>query len=133
MKNTNIYSATTRKKKSKTTKIFTSSGTTAKKSRPSGVKKSTTAYLILATTRKSKLLFITPRGDYKWTLNDHIAYRYEIVEMLGKGSFGQVFKVFDHKRNDFAALKIIRNKKKFYNQALVEVKLLKFIRDNDFD
>ena len=30
-------------------------------------------------------------------LNDHIAYRYEIKEILGKGTFGTVLKVFDHK------------------------------------
>ena len=30
------------------------------------------------------------RGDYKIIRNDHIAYRYEVVDMLGRGSFGQV-------------------------------------------
>lgn len=28
------------------------------------------------------------KGDYKVVLKDHIAYRYEITEFLGKGSFG---------------------------------------------
>ena len=40
---------------------------------------------------------------------DQIAYRYEIIETLGKGSFGQVLKCFDHKRKEYAAVKIIRN------------------------
>jgi len=39
--------------------------------------------------------------------------------------------VFDFKRKEFSALKIIRNKKKLYNQALVELKILKYLRDND--
>jgi len=30
------------------------------------------------------------RGDYNIVTGDHIAYRYEIVDMLGKGTFGQV-------------------------------------------
>lgn len=48
-------------------------------------------------------------------LNDHIAYRYEVLERIGKGSFGQTFKVMDHKRKTLAALKMIRNKKKFHS------------------
>jgi len=30
------------------------------------------------------------RGDYIVIRNDHINYRYEVLEMLGRGSFGQV-------------------------------------------
>ena len=28
------------------------------------------------------------RGDYQVILKDHLAYRYEVLEFLGKGSFG---------------------------------------------
>ena len=45
-------------------------------------------------------------------LHDHIAYRYEVLEMIGMGSFGQVAKCLDHKNNELVALKIIRNKKR---------------------
>jgi dual specificity tyrosine-phosphorylation-regulated kinase 2/3/4 len=55
------------------------------------------------------------RGDYRYVAHDHIGYRYEILEALGKGSFGSVVRVFDHKRREEAALKIIRSKKKFFN------------------
>lgn len=30
------------------------------------------------------------KGDYKVVMKDHIGYRYEVVEFLGKGSFGTV-------------------------------------------
>lgn len=46
-------------------------------------------------------------------LHDHIAYRYEVLEVIGKGSFGQVAKCLDHKTNELVALKIIRNKKRW--------------------
>lgn len=41
------------------------------------------------------------KGDYKTVLRDHIAYRYEVLEFLGKGSFGQALKCFDHKSNEY--------------------------------
>jgi hypothetical protein len=52
------------------------------------------------------------RGDYYLITHDHIAYRYEIIGALGKGSFGQVAKCYDHKEKKYIALKIIRNKKR---------------------
>src|SRR6185436_8117598 len=60
-------------------------------------------------------------------MHDHIAYRYEILEVIGKGSFGQVIKALDHKTNTHVALKIIRNKKRFHQQAMVEVKILEHL------
>jgi len=71
------------------------------------------------------------RGDYHVTLHDHLAYRYEILSELGKGSFGQVCKCFDYKNNSIFAVKLIRNKKRFHHQALVEVKLLQYIKERD--
>lgn len=64
-------------------------------------------------------------------INDHIAFRYEIIAKLGSGSFGQVLKCFDHKHNELVAVKMIRNKKKFYHQASVEVKVLQTLKDKD--
>ena len=40
--------------------------------------------------------FDNQHGDYKYQFNDHIAYRYELIKELGKGSFGVVLKAFDH-------------------------------------
>jgi len=64
------------------------------------------------------------RGDYLVVDGDHLCYRYEVVGILGKGSFGQVVQCRDHKTGGSAAVKIIRNKKRFHAQALVEVKIL---------
>ena len=69
------------------------------------------------------------RGDYNIVNGDHLAYRYEIVDILGKGSFGQVVRCIDHKTGVLVAIKIIRNKKRFHQQALVEVDILQKLRE----
>jgi len=69
------------------------------------------------------------RGDYIMISHAHIAYRYEILSLLGKGSFGQVVKVYDHCTNKIVALKVIRNKKRFHQQAIVEVKVLEHLKN----
>jgi len=67
-------------------------------------------------------------GYYIYKTHGHVSYRYEILELLGKGSFGQVFKCKDHKTGVVIALKVIKNKKRFHQQAIVEVRVLDAIR-----
>jgi dual specificity tyrosine-phosphorylation-regulated kinase 2/3/4 len=68
------------------------------------------------------------RGDYVIIEGDHIQFRYEITGMLGKGSFGQVAQCRDHATGENVAIKIIRNKKRFHHQALIEIKVLENLR-----
>lgn len=71
------------------------------------------------------------KGNYRINMKDHIAYRYEIMSFLGKGSFGVAVKCYDHKKKEEIALKIIKNKKKYYYQAGVELKILQYLKEND--
>ena len=71
------------------------------------------------------------KGDYKIINNDHIGFRFEIKSFLGKGSFGTALKCFDHKNGVDVAVKVVKNKKKYYYQAGVELKILQFLKEND--
>ncbi|UJR20329.1 hypothetical protein I4U23_023460 [Adineta vaga] len=72
-------------------------------------------------------------GSYIKVNRDHICYRFEILETLGKGSFGLVLRCYDHKKKETVALKIIRNKKRFQQQGLVEVNILTHLKALDSD
>ena len=49
-------------------------------------------------------------GDYKYLLNDHIGFRFEVLSFLGKGSFGTALKCIDHKTQQEVCLKVVKNK-----------------------
>lgn len=75
--------------------------------------------------------FTDKNGDAKVAAGDSVIYRYEVVDILGRGSFGQVFKAYDHKKKEFVALKIIRNEPKFSAQAKVEIKIFEHVLIKD--
>ncbi|KAJ3339459.1 Dual specificity tyrosine-phosphorylation-regulated kinase 1A [Entophlyctis luteolus] len=81
--------------------------------------------------------------------NDHIFCeneiwldRFKIVRKLGKGSFGQVFAAVDLKmalltgqteKDANVAIKIIKNRKTFFKQALTEIKILELLNEKDIN
>lgn len=72
-------------------------------------------------------------GNFKVILGDHIKYRYEIKEILGKGAFGTVVSVIDHsyKRAPIFGCKIIKNDLKCSLQSIEEIKIMKKVRDHE--
>uniref|UniRef100_A0A914YIM5 Protein kinase domain-containing protein n=1 Tax=Panagrolaimus superbus TaxID=310955 RepID=A0A914YIM5_9BILA len=49
---------------------------------------------------------------------------YEVYKALGSGSFGQVYKCFDHKRKNSVAVKIVRSTPKVAQSAQIEADIL---------
>uniref|UniRef100_UPI003AAF943D dual specificity tyrosine-phosphorylation-regulated kinase 4-like n=1 Tax=Centroberyx gerrardi TaxID=166262 RepID=UPI003AAF943D len=70
-------------------------------------------------------------GYYRMVMKDHLAYRFEVLELIGEGTFGQVLKCRDHKTMEIVALKVIRNQDSFHREALAEVKILDALRKVD--
>lgn len=77
--------------------------------------------------------FDDEQGSYILVQHDHIAYRYEILKIIGKGSFGQVIKAYDHKTQTYVSIKIVRNEKRFHRQAHEEIRILTHLRKQDKD
>ncbi|KAE8623680.1 hypothetical protein XENTR_v10005693 [Xenopus tropicalis] len=71
------------------------------------------------------------QGGYNLVPHDHVAYRYEVLKVIGKGSFGQVAKVYDHKLHQHLALKMVRNEKRFHRQAAEEIRILEHLKKQD--
>ncbi|XP_032894159.1 dual specificity tyrosine-phosphorylation-regulated kinase 2 isoform X1 [Amblyraja radiata] len=73
------------------------------------------------------------QGSYTHIPHDHIIYRYEVLKVIGKGSFGQVVKAYDHKQHQHIALKMVRNEKRFHRQAAEEIRILEHLKKQDKD
>ncbi|XP_037516209.1 dual specificity tyrosine-phosphorylation-regulated kinase 1A isoform X4 [Rhipicephalus sanguineus] len=69
--------------------------------------------------------------DYIIRNGERFLDRYEIDSLIGKGSFGQVVKAYDREEQCFVAIKIIKNKKPFLNQAQIEVRLLEMMNNHE--
>ena len=57
---------------------------------------------------------------------------YTILDLLGTGTFGQVFRCQKDGTKDVVAIKIIKNKVAYHNQGLLEIKIARLL-NNTFD
>ena len=76
-------------------------------------------------------------GDYICRVGDIIyspeGVGFEIVDQLGRGTFGQVLKCSNQSdRSQFVAVKIVKNKPAYFQQGLVEVRILQLL-NKSFD
>lgn len=62
-------------------------------------------------------------------VNEKSSRRYVVQEMLGQGTFGQVAKCWDAETSNFVAVKVIKNQPAFYQQAIMEVSLLRLLNE----
>lgn len=67
-------------------------------------------------------------GNYQVKAGDHLAYRLEVRDLLGWGSFGAVYSCWDHFKNRNCAVKICRNKASIRQQVDAELETLLLLR-----
>ncbi|KAG7666137.1 uncharacterized protein J8A68_000395 [[Candida] subhashii] len=71
------------------------------------------------------------KGHYIIIPNDHINYRYQTINTLGNGSFGNVVLARDHKLDNIVAVKIINNDLNWSLQSINEIKMLKLLNEKE--
>ncbi|KAL4445000.1 hypothetical protein ABPG77_004050 [Micractinium sp. CCAP 211/92] len=64
-------------------------------------------------------------------IDDLIAGRYQIVDLLGQAAFSRAVQALDLKTGALVCLKIIKNNKDYFDQGLDEVKLLQYVNAAD--
>lgn len=72
-------------------------------------------------------------GDLIIREGDVICDRFQLGKVIGKGSFGQVVQAFDLQSSQMTALKIIKGKKAFFQQAQTEIEILQHLNRKDPD
>lgn len=66
-------------------------------------------------------------GEYFIIIGDSICYRYEILEIIDSGSFGQVLKCIDHKNKEKVAIKVLANHYNSKKLGLNEFKIVEIL------
>jgi dual specificity tyrosine-phosphorylation-regulated kinase 2/3/4 len=88
-------------------------------------------YTIGSVRREGQQELADKEGYYKAQVGEQIGYRYQVLDIIDKGSFGQVVRAIDYKLKREVAVKLSRNKKPDFQNAKVEVKILQMLRKND--
>eukprot|EP01094_Clydonella_sp_ATCC50884_P024136 TRINITY_DN596_c4_g1_i1.p1 TRINITY_DN596_c4_g1~~TRINITY_DN596_c4_g1_i1.p1 ORF type:complete len:547 (-),score=150.07 TRINITY_DN596_c4_g1_i1:344-1984(-) len=72
-------------------------------------------------------------SNYLVSKDEVLDGRYQVLSLLGKGTFGQVVKAFDMLDNSLVAVKIVKSKTPYYRQGLKELAMLKKLNEVDSD
>lgn len=88
-------------------------------------------YYIRQQPPHSKVIQKASPNFFHFVPNDHVAYRYQQIEVLGKGSFGSVIKCLDHKTGQYVAIKFLRDTKKVHDEILFENKIISRLQDGE--
>ncbi|PNH03834.1 Serine/threonine-protein kinase AFC2 [Tetrabaena socialis] len=70
-------------------------------------------------------------GHFQYELGENLSSRYKILSKMGEGTFGRVLECWDRKREDYVAIKIVRNIDKYRHAAMIELEVLNTLEKND--
>ncbi|KAK2100604.1 Homeodomain-interacting protein kinase 3 [Saguinus oedipus] len=82
---------------------------------------------VVTTTTGSKQNCTTGEGDYQLVQHEVLCSMkntYEVLDFLGRGTFGQVVKCWKRGTNEIVAIKILKNHPSYARQGQIEVSIL---------
>lgn len=82
---------------------------------------------VVTTTTGSKQNCTTGEGDYQLVQHEvlcSLKNTYEVLDFLGRGTFGQVVKCWKRGTNEIVAIKILKNHPSYARQGQIEVSIL---------
>lgn len=79
--------------------------------------------------KKANNGFDSDSGYYKVVVGDHLNYRYEVLQELDRGAFGQVVRCLDHKDQKEVAVKLNRNSSYDHSSSRTEIAILKKLKN----
>ncbi|ORY06804.1 kinase-like protein [Basidiobolus meristosporus CBS 931.73] len=72
-------------------------------------------------------------SDYILYVNDILGidsgHQYEVQDILGAGTFGQVARCTNLKTGEVVGVKVVKNKEAYFNQSVMEVKILEWLNE----
>jgi len=73
----------------------------------------------------------TADGHYRHRMGEIISARYEVDQLVGKGTFGVVLRAHDLLSKEVVVIKIVRNAKAYFDAAQSEIRLLRLMNAAD--
>ena len=70
-------------------------------------------------------------GHYIVTPEAELTEKYQIVKLLGQGTFGKVVEAYDRVKRTRCAIKIIRSVQKYRDASKIELRVLSTLKSND--
>ncbi|XP_061591195.1 homeodomain-interacting protein kinase 1 isoform X2 [Cololabis saira] len=104
--------------------------------RAGGAGGTTTAQSIAHSTSTTKSSTSHSEGDYQLVQHEilcSMSNSYEVLEFLGRGTFGQVAKCWKRGTNEIVAIKILKNHPSYARQGQIEVSILSRLSTENAD
>ncbi|KAG4306076.1 hypothetical protein PORY_000064 [Pneumocystis oryctolagi] len=76
-------------------------------------------------------VFDDDEGHYVVVPHTDLTPQYRVIRVLGQGTFGKVVQCYDRIKRDYCAIKVIRAVQKYREASMVELRVLRMLRERD--